>query len=148
MQKKKNYLKTLLLVVKNKFMSDETKYEVVDEITNEVEPVASLEFGEEEVTATLEDGEKVVFENKDKEGQLENDTHVIQDGKDIVQLNALVVNVSDSIKEITDTASAAKNDAAATRAYTEWIVARFGQNPDMLWQDKGTSSTSISNSNL
>lgn len=61
------------------FMSNETKYEVVDETTNEVEPVASLEFGDEEVTATLEDGEKVEFSNPGQEGQLENDTHVMRE---------------------------------------------------------------------
>lgn len=57
----------------------EEEYEVVDQETGEVEEVVGLKFDDEEVTATLENGEEVIFENEGEQGDLENDEFVIRE---------------------------------------------------------------------
>lgn len=75
-------------------------------------------------------------------GQLNND-NTKQDGR-IDGIEVKVDNFSGGLTQALKESSAAKNDAAATRAFTTWIVRRLGEDPNRLWKDPEPTATSSS----
>jgi hypothetical protein len=62
-------------------------------------------------------------------------------GERIANVEDDVNEFKDAINQIIDIANSARNDAAATRAYTEFIITRYGANPRALWNDSTSTPT-------
>lgn len=59
-------------------MDNATKYELIDKISGNILVVTGMEFGDETVTA-IYDGGEIVFTNKGKSGDLQNEQFAIRE---------------------------------------------------------------------
>jgi len=68
----------MIIIYINKKMDNATKYELVSKVDGSVVEVTGMSFGEEIVTASTGNGD-IIFTNKDKAGDLQNDEYAIRE---------------------------------------------------------------------